>query len=83
MIEQYYDRCGDCGGDIKESKVSKRHNVCDDCWGRRGWIVEHMNDVVSWIGMADFQKLQRSMAYKTGTAKRKIVKLMAETGAKK
>ena len=70
----YFDRCGDCGCDIKERRISKRHNVCDGCWENRGWLVEHMKS----LPLDKFQHIQRSMAYHTGTAKRQIIKLQSE-----
>ena len=78
---KYYERCGDCGGDITERKVSKRLSICDDCWERRGWIVANMNRIVEWFGLKEFQALQSVMAHKTGTAKRRIVKMMKEFSA--
>jgi len=81
MIEKdgkYYERCGDCGGAIIENKVSSRLTVCDECWERRGWIVKNMTKIAEYFGMAEFTKLQRSMAYKSGTAKRKILKWQSE-----
>lgn len=73
-----FERCGDCGGEIKEVIKSRRADVCEECWERRGWLVAHMNKIVEWFGMAEFQALQRSMANHTGTAKRKILKMMRE-----
>jgi len=75
---RYIERCGDCGGDVGERQVSKRESICDGCWERRGWIVTHLNEITEYFGMKEFQTLQRSMAYKTGTAKRKIIKMMKE-----
>jgi len=66
---KYYERCGDCGGDVKEP--SHRGDICDGCWDNRGWLLE--NRVM--IGMAEFQKIQRAMASKKGTAKSQIEKL--------
>jgi len=37
-----------------------------------------MSKITEYFGMKEFQALQRSMAYKTGTAKRKILKMMKE-----
>ena len=74
----FIERCGDCGGDVGERKTSKRRSICDDCWERRGWIVTNLNKITEYFGMKEFQALQRSMAYKTGTAKRKIIKMMKE-----
>jgi len=70
----YYPRCGDCGGAIEERKVSKRESICDDCWERRGWLLENREI----IGMAEFKKIQSVMAHHTGTAKRRILKLQKE-----
>ncbi len=70
---RYYERCGDCGGNIEERKVSKRQSICDGCWDNRGWLLE--NRVM--IGKAEFQKIQRSMASHRGTAKKRIEKLKA------
>ena len=78
---RYYERCGDCGGDVGERKVSKRLSICDDCWERRGWIVANMNRITEWLGMKEFRALQGSMAHHTGTAKRKIIKMMKELPA--
>jgi len=75
---KYQERCGDCGGDVGERKISKRFNICDDCWERRGWIATKLNKITEYFGLKEFQALQRSMAYKTGTAKRKIVAMMKE-----
>lgn len=72
---EYFDRCGDCGCEIKECKVSKRHNVCDECWERRGWLVTNGTKLYT---DPRFQKIQRSMAHHTGTAKRQILKLQQE-----
>jgi len=77
----YYDRCGDCGGTIKERKQSKRASICDDCWERRGWVVEHMSRIVEYFGIKEFGKLQSSMAHHTGTAKRKILSMVRELPA--
>ncbi len=78
MNERYYDRCGDCGRYIKQREVSKWHKVCDECWERRGWFVAHINEIITLIGLLKFQKLQRDMAYHSGTAKRQIIKLQKE-----
>ena len=78
---RYIERCGDCGGDVGERKISKRHNICDDCWTRRGWIVTNLNKITEYFGMKEFEALQRSMAYKTGIAKRKILKMIKELPA--
>ena len=75
---RYLERCGDCGSDIGERKTSKRTNICDDCWERRDWVVTNLNKITEYFGMKEFQALQRSMAYKTGTAKRKILKMVKE-----
>ena len=75
---RYQERCGDCGGDVGERKVSKRISICDGCWERRDWIVTNLNRITEYFGMKEFQALQRSMAYKTGTAKHKILKMMKE-----
>ena len=72
------ERCGDCGGDVGERKTSKRLSICDDCWERRDWVVTNLNKITEYFGMKEFQALQRSMAYKTGTAKRKIIKMVKE-----
>ena len=71
----YCERCGDCGTTITEAlKVSKRDRVCGDCWERRGWLVKHGKG----LPQDRFGKIQRAMAYKTGTAKRQILRLQAE-----
>ena len=75
----YYERCGDCGGAIGERKVSKRKRVCDVCWDNRGWLLKNYKT----IGLAEFQKVQRSMAGHRGTAKRRIEKLKVEVGLTK
>ena len=71
MGEPYWGKCGDCGGEVGERKVSSRRDVCDTCWENRGWLLKNRE----LIGMAEFQKIQRSMANHRGTAKRRIEKL--------
>ncbi len=71
---KYYERCGDCGGDIKERKISKRERVCDECWERRGWVVNNHSKIVERFGLAEFQKMQRVMGRHSGTARRRIKK---------
>ena len=63
--------CGDCGGDIGEQKKSSRRDVCDECWDRRGWLMDNY----ALIGLDAFQKVQRAMRGRRGTAKRAILKL--------
>lgn len=70
---KYYERCGDCGGDIEEPSVSHRRDICDTCWENRGWLLQNH----AMIGMAELQKVQRAMASHRGTAKRRIEKLKA------
>ncbi len=77
MVERFYNRCGDCGQDFKERSVSKRRDICDECWERRCWLVAQMK--VGNLPLDRFQKIQRSMAYHRGTAKRQIIKLQHET----
>ena len=67
----YYPRCGDCGSAIKESTKSSRKDVCDECWDNRGWLLE--NRVM--IGTTEFQRAQKMMGGRRGTAKRHIEKL--------
>lgn len=76
-----YDRCGDCGGDAEERKLLKLRCICDDCWERRNWLVINLSKITEYFGMKEFKALQRSMAYKGGTAKRKILKMMKELPA--
>ena len=71
MEEPYWGKCGDCGGEIGERTVSSRRDICDTCWGNRGWLLANRE----LIGMAEFQKIQKSMASHRGTAKRRIDKL--------
>lgn len=78
----FQEHCGDCGEEVGEQKVSKRLNICDGCWERRDWVVTNMNRIVEYFGVKDFQALQRSMAYKTGIAKRKIIKMAKELPSK-
>jgi DNA-directed RNA polymerase subunit RPC12/RpoP len=75
MIEidsTWYERCGDCGQAVIERKKSRRESICDECWERREWLVKNLKT----MPIKEFQAIQKSMAYKTGTAKRKILKLM-------
>ena len=68
-------RCGDCGETITEAiPFGRRQDVCNGCWDNRDWLLK--NRVV--IGMAAFQKVQKSMAHKTGKAKGQIEKLKRE-----
>ena len=71
MGEPYWGKCGDCGGEVGERIVSSRRDVCDACWENRGWLLENRE----LIGMAEFQRIQKSMANHRGTAKRRIEKL--------
>lgn len=73
-MPKYYERCGDCGQDIKEPSLSHRRDICDACWDNRGWLLE--NRVM--IGMKAFTEVQRAMAGHRGTAKRRIDKLKLE-----
>ena len=73
-VKRYYERCGDCGESIGERNTSMRPSICDTCWDNRGWLLE--NRVM--IGMAEFQKIQRSMASHRGTAKKRIEKLKSQ-----
>lgn len=66
------------GGGVGERKISTLMSICDDCWERRGWIVENMSGIVEWFGLKEFQSLQSVMAHHTGTAKRRIIKMMKE-----
>ena len=70
----YLGKCGDCGGEIGERNESKRRDICDGCWKNRLWALENRE----MIGMAEFQKIQRSMASHRGTAKKRIEKLKSE-----
>lgn len=84
FIEQdghYYDRCGDCGGAIKERIKSKRDNICDDCWERREWLVKNILNRTDLL--PEFKRIQIAMANHTGTAKRRIVALQKLELAKK
>lgn len=69
--EPYWGKCGDCGGEIGERKVSSRRDICDACWENREWLLENRE----LIGVDEFQKIQRSMGNHRGTAKRRIEKL--------
>ncbi len=66
-----YERCGDCGGAIGERNSSMRPSICDECWNNRGWLLENRTK----IDLAEFQKIQRSMASRRGIAKERIEKL--------
>ena len=69
--EPYWGKCGDCGGEVSERETSKRRDICDTCWQNREWLLENRE----LIGMAEFQKIQKSMAGHRGTAKKRIEKL--------
>ena len=71
MPEYYHEKCHDCGWKMGARKISKLSYVCDECWERRAWVVDHAVE----IGMAEFQKIQKAMRGKRGTAKRRIMKL--------
>ena len=71
MMEAYFGNCGDCGGEIGERKVSTRRDICDECWGNRGWLLEN----IKVIGMEETRKRQRAMNNHRGTAKRRIIKV--------
>lgn len=73
---KYYQKCNDCGGDIKEPSLSHRRDVCDTCWDNRGWLLK--NHLI--IDILEFQKVQRSMVSHRGTTKRRIEKLKSELG---
>ena len=75
IATEFYERCGDCGGDVKERKQSKRNKICDECWERREWLVSRLS-----VYETDprFHKVQQAMAYQTGTAKRRILALQKE-----
>jgi hypothetical protein len=77
MIEEngyWYERCGDCGNAVIDRKISKRQNICDECWERRAWLVRNIA-----LGVDPrFHKIQRAMANHTGTAKRQIIKWQSE-----
>ena len=70
-MKKYQERCGDCGGDIKEPSISHRGDICDPCWENRGWLLKNRE----MIGMKAFAEVQRAMAGHRGTAKRRIEKL--------
>jgi len=81
MIEKdgkWYERCGDCGEAVLERKISGLTKVCDECWERRGWLVDNAG---KYSKDGRFQKIQRSMGYHSGTAKKQIIKLQQEEGA--
>ncbi len=67
---KYYDRCNDCGLSIIEEIRLGRADICDTCWGNRGWLLKNHEK----IGMAEFRKIQRAMASQRGTAKKRIEK---------
>ncbi len=78
---RFYEQCGDCGTQIKVNpKHRGRPDVCDECWDRREWLVAHMSEVLTKIGMVRFQGIQRSMIFQRGTAKQQIIKVMEEVG---
>ena len=74
--EPYWGKCGDCGGEIGERTKSKRRDICDACWENRGWLIENRE----LIGIAEIQKIQKSMGNHRGTAKRRIEQLKGLTG---
>ena len=75
ITTEFYERCSDCGGDVKERKQSKRDTICDECWERRVWLVSRLS---VYENDPRFHKIQRAMAYRTGTAKRQILALQKE-----
>jgi len=81
MIEKdgrWYERCGDCGEPVIEHKESRLTKVCDECWKRRGWLVDHAGTYSKYDRV---HKIQRAMAHHTGTAKNQIIKLQREEGS--
>jgi len=78
MNRKYYERCGDCGGEVGEIEADRRPDICAECWERRMWLARNIDKVATYFGMAKFQALQKSMAYKTGTAKGKILRMAKE-----
>jgi len=71
MREPYRGKCGDCGGEIGERKISTRRDICDNCLDNRKWVIENRE----LVGMVEIQKIQKSMGSHRGTAKRRIDKL--------
>ena len=69
--EPYLGKCGDCGGEVSERTAPGRRDICFTCWENRKWVLDNRE----LIGMAEFQKIQRSMAGHRGTAKKRIEKL--------
>lgn len=72
---KYYERCGDCGEAVIGSGKSTRPDVCDECWERRGWLVKNG---AKFCLDPRFRAIQKSMAGKRGTAKKKIIALQQE-----
>jgi len=75
-VRRYYYRCGDCGQDIGEQKVSKRWSICDGCWENRGWVLDN----VPKFGLATFKRIQKKMVGRRGSAKAYIESLKAVWG---
>lgn len=74
----YYSKCGDCGGAVEDDqKVSRRRDICDVCWENRSWVLENRVE----MGTDEFQKIQRAMSGRRGTARRRIEQLKQEIGA--
>jgi hypothetical protein len=67
-------KCNDCRVDLEDANRSKkRADVCLSCWENRMWLIANM----ARVGQDAFQSVQKSMANGRGTAKRKIMELMA------
>ena len=74
-------KCHDCGGLFELPKFpqkpkSLRPDICDWCWDNRMWLVGGKG-LPTGVTIAEFQAIQRAMANRRGTAKRKIEALKA------
>jgi hypothetical protein len=75
MIEidgKWYEKCGDCGEPVVKREVSTLSRLCDECWERRGWLVDNAGKY--WKD-GTFERIQRDMRNHNGKAKGKIIKL--------
>lgn len=63
-------KCNDCGRafEMKRTEERGRHDVCDDCWKNRTWLVNNAR----LLPPEKFMAIQKAMGYGRGTAKRKI-----------
>lgn len=73
---KYYEKCKDCGEAIKDRVISRRKDVCDECWGRREWLMKNF----SKYGLDNFNKVQKAMRGRKGKAKNIILSLQKEFG---